>query len=182
MVLGWSWEVLGGLGEVLGGLGSPLPFQRPRNSSDLISLHPSTSLLKPLLTSLHFSSLFFFRLSSLLSSILAPSWAPFSLNFGPSCLLTPHFFENALFRKSLFSSRKNDIFAPRRVQERPKMALSSLQDDVEELLLSSSFLSSILVRFASHFGCQVGPSLGINIARAADLVGPKTTKMGPGRL
>ena len=44
-------------------------------------------------------------------------------------------------------------------QDRPKMAPRPLQDDLQKLLFSSSFLSSILVRF----GCLLGPILGSKI-------------------
>ena len=67
------------------------------------------------------------------------------------------------------------------VEDRPKIAPRPLQDDLQECLFSSSFLSSILVRFCSHFGCHVGSLAGASWAPSPDLVELKTTKMNPCR-
>ena len=40
----------------------------------------------------------------------------------------------------------------------------------------ANFLSLILVRFVSHFGCDLGPFLAQDAARAGVLVGPKASK------
>ena len=115
--LGCSWAALYGSRPLLVRsrplLGhSCLPFlpQRPRNNSELSTLHPPSSTLK--LTKLHLIFLLFF------CSVLAPSWAPFWLplgrpfwpKFGPSRLLTPYFFKKVDFQKTLKNIRQNTLF------------------------------------------------------------------------
>ena len=53
-------------------------------------------------------------------------------------------------------------------QDRPKMVPRPLQDDLQKLLFSSSFLSSILVRFWSQLGSILAP-LWASKAAASDL-------------
>ena len=86
VVLGRSWAVLSRSWVVLGRSWSPLTPPAASEQPGRIASYFYFSLLKlpkPLLTSLHFSSLFLSRLGSLLGSILAPSWAPFWPKFGP---------------------------------------------------------------------------------------------------
>ena len=76
----------GGPGDVLGGSWSPLTPPAASEQPDGNQPSPSFSDFKPLLTSLHFSSLFLLRLGSLLGSLLEPFWRLSWLKFGPSCL------------------------------------------------------------------------------------------------
>ena len=74
--------ILAGLEAILGPLGTILSPLTPPAASEQSPVNASyfffslLKLPKPLLTSLHFSSLFLLRLGSLLGSILAASWAP----------------------------------------------------------------------------------------------------------
>ena len=79
---------------------------------------------------------------------------------------------------------------PKTTQDRPKTAPRRPQDDLQELLFSSSFLYSILVRFVFDFGLlwlPFGLHLGLLLehksARLPGLVGSKTTfaTQGPPR-
>ena len=93
VLLRLSWSLLGRSWRPLV---SPSLPQRPRTEHARNSLHfffSPLKLPKALLTSLHFSSLFWSRLGSLLGSILAPSWGPFWPNLGPSRLLKPYLFQ-----------------------------------------------------------------------------------------
>ena len=141
LTLGWSWGLLGAILKpfrwVLGSPGAVwealgVVLVSPSSPSGLVTtpgLNPPPSKfdLKASQTSLHFSSLFLLRLGSLLGSILAPSWAPFSLNFGPSCLLTPYFFENMNFQKNEPRPRRERDFGdrsgPRSAHDGSKIAL-----------------------------------------------------------
>ena len=118
-LLGRSWGALAR---------SCLPFlpQRPRNNS---RPERSTLQVRPQ-SSLNFTSFFF--------SFFAPSWLPLGLpfgaflapswlKFGPSCLLTPYFFENMNFQKNEPRPRREHDFGdrsgPRSAQDGPKIAL-----------------------------------------------------------
>ena len=64
---------------------------------------------------------------------------------------------------------------PRRHPRRPKIDPRRLQDDLQELLFSTSFLSSILVPLGSDFCLILPPLEAPKCARSAHLVGFKTT-------
>ena len=60
---------------------------------------------------------------------------------------------------------------PRRHPRRPKIDPRRLQDDLQELLFSTSFLSSILVRLGSDFGLILAPLEAPKWRASAGLVG-----------
>ena len=109
---GGGASLLGASGSFLGCvLGLP---SLPQRSRENLGHFPFIffSHLKPYLTSLHFSSLFLLRLGSLLDSILAPSWAPFWLNFGPSRLLKPYLVQKRDFHETPLNATKKQLFSP----------------------------------------------------------------------
>ena len=125
-VLAALWTVLGRAWPVLGSHRSPLT--PPAASEQTTATLPSPPFfdLKPLLTSLHFFFAFFFRLGSLLGSLLEPFGRPSWPKFGPSCLLTPYFFENMNFQKNEPRPRREHDFGdrsgPRSSQDGSKIA------------------------------------------------------------
>ena len=103
--LGGGVSLLKPLGVVL--VSPSLPQRPRRNSRWLGPPFPPFffSDLKPLLTSLHFSSLFLLRLGSFLGSILDPFRRASWHKFGPNRLLTPYFFKQTVFQESLKNLR-----------------------------------------------------------------------------
>ena len=111
-------------------------------------------------TSLNFTPLNSTHLNSLFDPPPGPFWSlltpPNRPKIGPSRLLKPleasfvqkHEFSRNIGRRSVWRASR----APRRHPRRPKIDPRRLQDDLRNLLFSSSFLSSILVPLGSHFG------------------------------
>ena len=168
-----------------------LPYSSPppvRSSPPAPSFLFST-LFRPS-ASLKFTPLNSTHLNSLFDPPPGPFWSlltpPNRPKIGPSRLLKPlealffqkHEFSRNIGRRSVWRASR----APRRHPRRPKIDPRRLQDDLQELLFSSSFLSSILVRFVFDFGIlwlpfglHLGPLLEHKSARAPHPVGSKTT-------
>ena len=114
----------------------------------------STSLNLTPLNSTQLTSLF-----DLLGLHFGASWPPKStqdrLKIGPSRLSKPYFFKNVNFHETSAGVVSGAFPGfPRR----PKIDPRRLQDDLQDLLFSTSFLSSILVRLGSDFGSILAPS------------------------
>ena len=62
-------------------------------------------------------------------------------------------FSRNIGRRNVWSISR----APRQPPKRPKIASRRLQDDLQEHLFSTSFLTSILVPLGSHFGLILAP-------------------------
>ena len=71
---------------------------------------------------------------------------------------------------------------PRRHPRRPKIDPRRLQDDLQELLFSTSFLTSILVPLGSHFGLILAPLGPPNAAPSREIAGSNMTLNDPWRL
>ena len=167
--------MLGRLGAILAGLGCFLgPLEpilvSPYSPSGLVTKPaakpiPSQDSPKPYLNSLHFSFRFLLRLGSLLGS----SWLPLGLHLGsllgsilaqlrPKSPLDTLLFQKREFSRNLkFSNEKSPKMTPRRHPRRPKIDPRRLQDDLQELLFSTSFSTSILVPLGSKFGLILAP-------------------------
>ena len=142
---------------------APLTFSPPFSSLNFTPLHLPHLLSSSVV------------LSSVLAVILEPFSHPNRPNFGPSRLWTPYFFENVNFQKNERHPSESTILEIGVAQDRPKMALRSPQDDLQEHLFSSSFSCSILVRFGIHFGCHLGSFLAQDAAQAPGLVAAQGT-------
>ena len=92
--------------------------------------------------------------------ILEPLGHPNRPKIAPSRLLTPYFFKNVIFHETLRFSRFPALSGSQDdPPKRPKIAPRRLQDDLEELLFSTSILSSILNTFCSQLGSKIDPNL-----------------------
>ena len=68
------------------------------------------------------------------------------------------FFEKRDFSRNLIKTNEKSLFlTPRGDPKRPKNSPRRSQDGLEELLFRCLILSSILVRFGSHFGAILAP-------------------------
>ena len=89
------------------------------------------------------------------------SWATKSTQDRPKSPLKTTFFQKRRFSKKRAPLQPQHEFgppgAPKTTQDRPKIAPRRLQDDLQELLFSSSFLSSILLRLGSDFDFNLAP-------------------------
>ena len=138
---------------VLGGSCLPFPFPRSLGKRPGSSLHPPFSHL-------NFTP---FSLPNLtrLNSCMGPSAASILEPLDPSnrpkidskSPLDASFVEKRDFSKKWLPPRAGTTFlTPRARQDRPKIGPRRLQDDLQELFFSSSFLTSILVHLQSHLG------------------------------
>ncbi len=164
VLLGPSWAALGASWGRLGPLLiSPSLYRRPRGSQGTVGPTNCWASL-----SLIFFTSFFFSfftpswpaLGLHLGASWAPKLAPFWPKMHPSRLLKPHFFQKSNFHKNERHAAWEHDFDPKAglktAQDRPKIAPRQFQDALQELLFSSSFLSSILVRSGLDFGCLLG--------------------------
>ena len=98
---------------------------------------------------------------TLRGSHFGASWAPKSTQDRPKSPLKTTFFQKRRFSKKRAPCGPQHDFgppgAPKTTQDRPKIAPRRLQDDLQELLFSSSFLSSILLRLGSDFDFNLAP-------------------------
>ena len=98
---------------------------------------------------------------TLRGSHFGASWAPKSTQDRPKSPLKTTFFQKRRFSKKRAPLQPQHDFgpprAPKTTQDRPKIAPRRLQDDLQELLFSSSFLSSILLRLGSDFDFNLAP-------------------------
>ena len=77
---------------------------------------------------------------------------------GTKSSLEAFFSQKLDFSKYSPRSSESMKMTPRRRPRRPKIGPRRLQDDLDNHLFSSSFLSSILVRLGSDFGSILAPS------------------------
>ena len=117
-------------------------------------------------TSLNFTPLNSTHLNSLFDPPPGPFWSlltpPNRPKIGPSRLLKPleasfvqkHEFSRNIGRRSVWRASR----APRRHPRRPKIDPRRLQDDLHDLLFSTSSLLSILVCLGTDFGSILAPS------------------------
>ena len=119
---------------------------------------------------------------TLRGSHFGASWAPKSTQDRPKSPLKTTFFQKRRFSKKRAPCGPQHDFgppgAPKTTQDRPKIAPRRLQDDLQELLFSSSFLSSILLRLGSDFDFNLAPLGHPKAAGRGDLRPlklPKTT-------
>lgn len=168
--MGASWGLLGAFHGLLGCSWSPLPSPSglvgAKAGSPFISFHFFFRFQSSLKLS-HFSLflfLFVLRLGSfwvpLLDTfccLLGSQIGPKSAQDRPKSPLDTLFVSNkCFFTKCSFAPFYDPKTTPRRPPRRPKMGSRRVQDGLEELLFSSSFLSSILFCFGSRLGCHVG--------------------------
>ena len=114
--------------------------------------------------------------------ILEPLGPPNRSKIGPSRLLTPYFYQKLrLSRNGIKTNTKPTKMTPRRPPRRAKIDPRRLQDDLQEHLFSTSFLSSILVRLGSHFGLILAPLWALKPGRPQDPAGSKMTLNQPRR-
>ena len=118
------------------GLGTSWPFSPP-----IFFSHP-----KPFLISLHFSSLFSFRLGSLLGSIFGPFGCPSWPKFGNKSLLDILFLQKRIFSRNAASPKRTPILRP---QDGSQNDPRWLQDRFKTVL-KSVFL---YLRFCIRFWC-----------------------------
>ena len=152
-----SWASVGGLFSFL----SPLPSSF--GLGPIPGPSPSFSFSTPYrtLTSLNFTPLNSTQLTSLFDFLglhFGASWPPQvdprSAQDRSKSHLEALFFKNVNFHE-ISAGEVSGAFPgfPRR----PKMDPRQLQDDLQDLLFSTSFLSSILVRLGSDFGFILAP-------------------------
>ena len=86
------------------------------------------------------------------------------------------FFKKSIFKKTSATDGESTILTPRRRPRRPKIDPRRLQDDLQELLFSTSFLSSILLRLGSDFCLMLASLWGAKFGGAPGL---SNTKIAP---
>ena len=89
------------------------------------------------------------------------------------------FLQKRDFSKSNPRSRESTKMTPRRSPKRPKIDPRRLQDDLQELLFSTSFSTSILVRLGSDFCLILAPPEAPKCRRPAGTNGSKMTLDDP---
>ena len=125
-----------------------------------------------------------------------PPDAPKSSQVRSKMAIDAIFFEKRDFSRNLIKTNEKSIFlTPRGDPKRPKSFPRRSQDGLEELLFRCLILSSILIRFGSHFGAilapfwlpfgtlwgaKIGPNSDSNLKIAPR--GPKRRPRGPKRL
>ena len=124
-----------------------------------------------------------------------PPDAPKSSQVRSKMAIDAIFFEKRDFSRNLIKTNEKSLFlTPRGDPKRPKNSPRRSQDGLEELLFRCLILSSILVRFWSHFGAilapfwlpfgtlwgaKIGPNSDSNLKIAPR--GPKRRLRGPKR-
>ena len=87
-----------------------------------------------------------------------PPDAPKSSQVRSKMAIDAIFFEKRDFSRNLIKTNEKSLFlTPRGDPKRPKNSPRRSQDGLEELLFRCLILSSILVRFGSHFGAILAP-------------------------
>jgi len=133
----------------------PFPYHRPwRRIPDSPLSTPVRTSTSPQLHHVNFTQ---HHISS--DPTRCSLWSLLGLQIDPrsalSRLLTPSFLKNVIFQN--IAPALGTILTPRRHPRRPKIDPRRLQDDLQEILFSTSFLSSILIRLRSDFCLILAP-------------------------
>ena len=113
---------------------------------------------------------------------MEPFWPPKSGQDRPKTRLEATFFQKGRFsrnigRRSVWSTSRS----PRRPLRRAKIAPRRPQDDLQEHLFLTSFLSSIWGRLGSHFGSILAPLWAPKWRQSRGIVGAWINKIDPWR-
>ena len=162
---------------------SPYLYPRPRSELPQNSLHTPFSTLKLNSTSLNFAPLNSAHLNSIFDPPRRPFWSLLASQSSQDRSKSPldtSFVQKREFSRNLtFSNKKSPKMTPRRHPKRPKIGPRRHQDDLQEHLFLTSFLTSILLPLGSHFGLILAPLGPPKGGCEWGLAGPKTTLNDP---